>query len=100
MDITRETINISPEEFDNFKNLLFGEDCADKDYKFKFIEESIEYYDLDKSYEETRVIVQRKSDKKYFETIYTYYPNCINGNEYSNLLTEVFPKEKTIIVYE
>ena len=65
---------------------------------FEIIDTDTEYYSLEDEYAEIRVIVKRKSDDKYFEGFYTYFQ--WNQNEYNLKLTEVLPKEKTIIVYE
>jgi hypothetical protein len=65
---------------------------------FKIIEENDNYYDLNDGYAEMIVIVQRISDSKYFKGRYTTY--TYDGNEYDTTLEEVFPIEKTIIVYE
>jgi len=64
---------------------------------FGIIETSVEYTDLEKAYEDRRVIVQRISDGKLFEGNYSFsYHRC----DYNTLLTEVFPKDIVITIYE
>lgn len=65
---------------------------------FEIIEESVDSYDIEKGYEKKSTIVKRKSDGKYFVGHWVYSPYV--ENEYETTLTEVFPKEKTIIVYD
>jgi hypothetical protein len=66
---------------------------------FDYVETDDSNFSLYESYIERVVIVKRKSDGKYFKGDYCVnYNNC---NDYDNLiLTEVFPIEKTITVYE
>lgn len=48
---------------------------------------------------ETSVIVQRRSDEKYFRFCYCYFPNsCGESYEFDTELEEVFPKAS--VVYE
>jgi len=50
--------------------------------------------------QETDVIVQRKSDNKYFKFTWTYFPDsCSDDYEFDNELCEVFPNSM-IITYE
>ena len=71
---------------------------------YEIIEETLADYELDKQYEQFRVIVKRLSDDVYFEGYYyeaTYNANILEVNDYHDcVLSEVFPEEKTIIVYE
>lgn len=64
---------------------------------FDVVDEIVDYYDLEKSYEKKTTIVERKSDRKCFAAKWTsgYYENL-----YPNKLTEVFPKQVEITVYE
>lgn len=65
---------------------------------FEYIQEDLSYFSLEDGYQETRVIVKRLSDGKFFEGFYTSYDDY---TRFDNLiLTEVFPVEKTIIIYE
>ena len=88
------TNEIYDEYFDEFNTPIkhhFSDD-------FKFITEEVTYYDLEKRYEEIKTIIKRLSDDKYFriDWVKTYYRN----NEYPDTIEEVFPKQKTITVYE
>ena len=65
---------------------------------FERIDDSVHDYDLENGYIVFKVIVQRKSDGKYFKGFYTDYVDYIE--KYETTLTEVFPIEKTIIAYE
>lgn len=66
--------------------------------EFEIIDVIVDDYDIEKGYEDKSTIVRRKSDEKYFVGHWVYSPYV--ENEYETTLTEVFPKEKTIIVYE
>lgn len=66
--------------------------------EFEIIDVIVDDYDIEKGYEDKSTIVRRKSDGKYFVGHWVYSPYV--ENEYETTLTEVFPKEKTIIVYE
>lgn len=66
---------------------------------FNLIETTLNYYDLEDSYAIENHVIQRISDGKYFKFYSKYY--------YADQITipkqeivEVFPKEKTITVYE
>lgn len=65
---------------------------------FEIVFEEITEYDLEKSYEVIETVVKRISDGKYFKGIWirSYYRN----DSYPTELEEVFPKEKTITIYE
>lgn len=64
---------------------------------FEIIETTVEYTDLEKAYENRRVIVKRISDGKFFEGSFTF---SYRDNYYNTDLTEVFPREVTITIYE
>ena len=64
---------------------------------FEVVDEIVTYYDLEKSYEKKDTIIKRKSDNKYFKASWN---NGCYKNYYPSEITEVFPTEKTIIVYE
>lgn len=82
------------EFFDNNRNVI-GNPIWNE---FEIIASGVDYYDIEKGYEERFTVVRRKSDGKYFKGswVYSHYIE----NEYETTLTEVFPKEKTITVYE
>lgn len=65
---------------------------------FEFISEEVTYYDLEKGYEDTDTVIKRISDGKYFKGswMHSYYLD----DEYPDEFEEVFPKEKTITIYE
>ena len=65
---------------------------------FKIIDCNVIYYSIEKGYDDRLTIVKRKSDGKYFKGQWVFSHHI--ENEYDTTLTEVFPKEKTIIVYE
>lgn len=65
---------------------------------FKTIEETTSIVSLEDGYVDMVVIVQRINDGKYFKGCYTVFDSDIT--EYDDLLIEVFPKEKTITIYE
>lgn len=64
---------------------------------FELIDSEIGYVDLEKGYEEIRVIVRRISDNKFFKGFYIYSPYF---TEYDTTLIEVYPKTTTITIYE
>lgn len=68
--------------------------------QFEFIEEKATYYDLEKCYERKETIVRRISDGKFFRGSWIDSPHAWNGNSYNTRLTEVFPVQRTITVYE
>jgi len=65
---------------------------------FEIIEEIVDYYDIEKGYENKSTVVKRKSDGDYF--IGRWIDSPYVDNTYETTLTQVFPKEKTITVYE
>lgn len=73
---------------------------------YEIIEETLADYEISKQYEQFRVIVKRLSDDVYFEGYYyeaydTYNLNILEMNDYHDcVLSEVFPEEKTTIIYE
>ena len=66
--------------------------------QFEIVEDNMIDYDLDKCYEFMEVIVQRKSDKKYFKG--EYVQSSYRGNEYEAVLIEVFPRIIEKVIYE
>lgn len=69
---------------------------------FNFIEENIDYTDLEKSYEDKSVILQRKSDNKYFKFYYcdSHYGYLFEDTKFPLKAKEVKPKKIEITVYE
>ena len=66
---------------------------------FETVEENDEYYSLEDSYTDLTIIVRRISDGKFFSGQITR--TYCDDTTYEDLtLKEVFPKEKSIIVYE
>ena len=66
---------------------------------YELIETILDYYDLEDGYEVNNHIIKRLSDGKYFKfySKYVYSEQIVIPNQE---IKEVFPKEKTIIVYE
>ena len=64
---------------------------------FQIMSEEVDY-DLEKAYEDVNTVVMRISDGKYFRGKWIRSNYC--DNDYPTKLEEVFPKEKTITVYE
>ena len=66
---------------------------------YELIETILDYYDLEDGYEVNNHIIKRLSDSKYFKfySKYVYSEQIVIPNQE---IKEVFPKEKTIIVYE
>lgn len=56
-------------------------------------------WDREKGFADFKCILCRKSDEKFFKLEYTEY-GCGENDLLESELEEVFPKEKTIIVYE
>ena len=78
-----------------------GENCLDVSGEwnnYELIETILDYYDLEDGYEVNNHIIKR-SDGKYFK-FYSKYTYCDNIIIPKQEIKEVFPKEKTIIVYE
>ena len=65
---------------------------------YELIETILDYYDLEDGYEVNNHIIKR-SDGKYFK-FYSKYVYCEQIVIPNQEIKEVFPKEKTIIVYE
>ena len=62
---------------------------------------SSEHYDSHRWYDVWRKIVQHVETEKYYEYYDNVYKNELDeDDETTTTLTEVFPVEKTIIVYE
>lgn len=88
-------------EYDEYDE-IFGEDGEIIGHHlfqdFDPIESKSIYHDLEKGYEDIEVIVQRKSDKKFFKGYYSDSP-YIGIHNFSEELKQVFPTEMTITVY-
>ena len=80
--MTREKIIFETEE--EMQNIAY-ENPSD----YTVIERDTVYFDLEKEYEDVRIIFKRKSDGKFFE--FTYMDSSSNGFEIDNLeAIEVF----------
>lgn len=90
----RDDYYIYDEEIDDYSQVKNGEWD-----NFELIDSELDYYDLEDSYDIINHIIKRLSDGKYFK-FYSKY----NHQEYTTIpnqeVYEVFPKEKTIIIYE
>lgn len=80
----------------------YGESCLDVSGEwnnYRLIETILDYFDLEDGYEVNNHIIKRLSDSKYFKfrSKYVYCEQIVIPNQE---IKEVFPKEKTIIVYE
>ena len=66
---------------------------------YELIETILDYFDLEDGYEVNTHIIKRLSDSKYFRfhSKYVYCEQIVIPNQE---IKEVFPKEKTIVVYE
>jgi hypothetical protein len=63
----------------------------------KVMQETIIEHDSEKGSSKKEVIVQRRSDNRYFRIEYTQW---LDHREYESDVAEVFPITKTITVYE
>ena len=89
--MNRETLELTDEQLELLPH--------EKIEGFKFIEENQVYFDSEKGYVTEELIIKRLTDNKFFKG---KYDNWRHGNiEWkSSIFEEVFPKEKTIIIYE
>lgn len=76
-----------------------------KNSEWQYIREEIMNTDLEKGIEDINVILQRKSDNKYFEFEYAHnYQLSLDApgmaNDWPLEGNEVFPKQKIITTYE
>lgn len=81
-------------EFDSWNNFLDSEEYEE----YKTVEEKILDTDVEKGIIYWRIILQRTTDNKYFEVLYTQY-NYV-GDNFRGKLTEVFPKQVTTTIYD
>lgn len=66
---------------------------------FILVESSI--FNKERHYVSMRYVVKRLSDEKYFHFYYdSYYNDAPYDEDETYILSQVFPKEKNIIVYE
>lgn len=67
--------------------------------EFELVESKLDFFDLEDQYEYTDHIIKRIIDNKYFKfhSKYSYQEWAIIPNQE---IEEVFPVEKTIIIYE
>ena len=90
----RDDYYIYNEETDDYIQIENGEWN-----NFELVDLELDYYNLEDSYDITNYIIKRLFDGKYFKFYakYSYQEWIIIPNQE---IKEVFPKEKTIIVYE
>jgi len=110
----RERIKVSGFEIGPLINEYYFDNCSEEIYNeyfdlngnqiknhfsddFAIISDKI-YVDLEKGYTTNLSVFKRISDNKYFEAKYNYSP--YTGFDYPGFITEVFPKQGTITVYE
>ena len=113
MDIEREILNLKEydlipliDDYWNERDEYWSENEDDDlvldistQCNYELIETILDYYDLEDGYEVNNHIIKRLSDSKYFKfySKYVYSEQIVIPNQE---IKEVFPKEKTIIVYE
>jgi hypothetical protein len=102
--MNRETIELSEHIVRSLIDENYDEDdgyIEEEDLGFKFIDESVEYTDLEKSYETKSVILKRESDNKYFKFNYidSIYRYLFEDEIFPLKLKEVFPKQITTTIY-
>lgn len=89
-------------EFKDFIDDIFEEESIIYDVVPKT--RKIVYCDTSKGYEDIEIIIKRKSDNKYFKCVYSESEGLeIDADGLCNFpmqCTQVFPKQKTITVYE
>jgi len=83
------------------EEIEYGVSASDITYEddlenYEFIDNDMDYSDLEKGYEEYTIIIKRKSDEKFFKSRYRTSP--YNGTEFLIPFTEVFPEiiQKTV----
>ena len=96
--MNREKIKV----IDLAKNAKYPNDkdlCIDDWDTCRVVKEKQCNFDSEKGYTDYEVVIRRLSDNKFFKFTYTQFGH--NGdNIREQIATEVFPKEKTITVYE
>lgn len=71
--------------------------------EYNYMVDEVTYSDLEKGYQENKMVLQRKSDGKFFQVEYNTSPqhSITDINHYNPLIGyEVFQKTKTITYYE
>ena len=113
MDMEREILNLKEydlipliDDYWDERDEYWDEDEDGESYlnvpgewnNYELIETILDYFDLEDGYEISNHIIKR-SDGKYFKfySKYVYSEQIVIPNQE---IEEVFPKEKTIIVYE
>lgn len=89
----RDEYYIYNEEIDAYTEIENGEWN-----NFELIDSELNYYDLEDSYDITNYIIKRLFDGKYFK-FYAKYSHQEWINIPNQKIEEVFPIEKTIIIY-
>lgn len=106
MDMEREILNL--EEYDlipliddywNERDEYWDEGDDGEWNNYELIETILDYYNLEDGYDVNNHIIKRLSDSKYFR-FHSKYVYCEQIVIPKQEIKEVFPKEKTIIVYE
>ena len=97
--------DLKPEEYpfkiteeDNYKSLEEKADAWIEEHNLEEVEDKILDFDLEKSYLYKRMVF--KLDGHYYAFEYYYSPYWIDYEPVDQELKEVFPVEKTIIVYK
>lgn len=92
MSDKRETLKVS--DITNERYI-----CVDDLPGFYLVQSEQVGWDSEKKFADFKCILCRKSDEKLFKLEYTEY-GCGENDLLESELEEVFPREKTIIVYE
>lgn len=94
----REKISVEDlyPEHDVRYSLNFDDDFKD----FNWIEDVIVDVDMEKGSKETYTILQRKSDKKFFQIEWNSFPHGGGNDIHEQTMEEVFPIYKTTVSYE
>lgn len=84
------------DEIDYISDILHG--CSDS--AWEYIQSEVTYRDMEKSYEDKRTILRRKSDGKYFafEWCHSSYIAINEYGEWPLKGQEVFPVTKTVTI--
>lgn len=89
-NIDREELELSKEAA---KLIIEGEDDL-----FEIVEQSI--IDRNKYGSITKIIAKRVSDEKYFESTFMDHPDIDPFDYEDPVFVQVFPKKKTVVIYE
>lgn len=96
-----EKQKISREKIKVDKNILRDIIYGDKNENFKLVEDKITNSDPEDGGADHLLIIQRKSDSKYFRTYYSDWDMDYNfERDFPEDLSEVFPEQVTITVFK